>query len=70
MNDKEKPYILNGERISKDEYNSLKFDSYLLRFPKGQKAAIQAHADMCGESLNGFIKRAIAEAIERDKAKK
>lgn len=30
--------------------------------------AIQAHAQACGESVNGFIKRAIAEAMERDKS--
>ena len=28
--------------------------------------AIRAHAARCGESLNGFIKRAVAEAISRD----
>lgn len=31
--------------------------------------AIQAHAQARGESVNGFIKRAIAETIERDNAK-
>ena len=28
--------------------------------------AIRNHAAMCGESLNGFINRAVAETIERD----
>lgn len=28
--------------------------------------AIQAHAEARGESVNGFIKRAISEAMERD----
>ena len=28
---------------------------------------IRAHAEAMGESVNGFIKRAIVEAIERDK---
>ena len=31
--------------------------------------AIRAHAAAQGESLNGFIKRAIAEAVERDISK-
>lgn len=35
---------------------------------KGQKAEIQAHAAAQGESVNGFIGRAIQEAMERDKA--
>jgi len=35
----------------------------------GQKELIQAHADEQGESLNGFINRAIGETMERDKDK-
>jgi len=34
--------------------------------PKGRKDAIRAHAEKNGESLNGFINRAIDEAMERD----
>lgn len=34
--------------------------------PKGKKEQIQTHAQACGESLNGFINRAISEAMERD----
>ncbi len=30
---------------------------------------IRSHAKAMGESMNGFIKRAVAETIERDKAK-
>ena len=35
--------------------------------PKGHKADIKAHAEQRGESVNGFINRAIDEAMERDK---
>ena len=41
-------------------------DEIKIRVPQGQKAEIQAHAEARGESLNGFVKRAIAETIERD----
>ncbi len=41
-------------------------DEIKIRVPKGQKAEIQAHAEARGESLNGFIKRAIKETIQRD----
>lgn len=34
--------------------------------PKGRKADIQAHAAQRGESMNGFINRAIDETMERD----
>lgn len=35
---------------------------------KGQKDIIKAHAEARGESVNGFLNRAIAETIERDNA--
>lgn len=41
-------------------------DEIKVRVPKGQKDAIKAHADSMGESVNGFINRAIAEASEMD----
>jgi predicted HicB family RNase H-like nuclease len=33
---------------------------------KGRKEVIQAHAAGRGESLNGFVNRAIDETVERD----
>ncbi len=35
-----------------------------------EKAKIAAHAESTGESLSEFMRRAIAEAIERDQKKK
>ena len=46
-----------------------KQDSILIRVPKGRKAELQAHAEQQGESLNGFIVRAVDETIERDNGK-
>lgn len=43
-----------------------KLDEVRIRMPKGNKAVIQAHAEACGESVNGFINRAILETMERD----
>jgi predicted HicB family RNase H-like nuclease len=37
-----------------------------IRVPKGQGAIIKAHAAKHGESMNGFVRRAIDEAMERD----
>ena len=48
------------------KYMKENYDVYQIRMPKGRKAEIKAHADAQGESLNGFITRAIDEAIERD----
>ncbi len=41
-------------------------DEIKVRVPKGRKAELQAHAEGQGESLNGFIVRAVDETIERD----
>ena len=56
----------------KNSYESIKryedkaYDKILVRMPKGQKDLIQAHAEAQGESTNGFINRAVSEAMERD----
>ena len=42
------------------------YDNVLIRMPKGKKEQIKAFAEQQGESLNGFINRAIDEAIERE----
>ncbi len=42
------------------------YDVYQVRMPKGRKETIKAHAEAQGESVNGFINRAITEAMERD----
>ena len=46
-----------------------KFDEMKIRVPTGQKAAVKAHAESMGESLNGFLSRAITETMERDSEK-
>lgn len=48
------------------KYMKENYDVYQIRMPKGRKAMIQAHAEAHSESLNGFINRAIQEAMERD----
>ena len=42
------------------------YDRVNLTLPKGQKEVVQAHATAHGESVNGFIGRAISETMERD----
>ena len=51
-----------------NKYMAAKYDRINLTVPKGQKDEIKAHAESRGESVNGFIKRAIDETMERDKA--
>ena len=51
----------------KNRYNDKAYDRINLTVPKGQKDIIKAHAEAHGESVNGFIQRAIAEAMANDK---
>ena len=53
---------------AKDKYNAKAYDNFTLRLPKGEKAELQNYVAKRGESLNGFIKRAIKHELERDKA--
>lgn len=51
----------------KDRYNAKAYDEIKIRVYKGEKEKIKSHAESKGESLNGFVNRAIDEAMERDK---
>jgi predicted HicB family RNase H-like nuclease len=56
------------EKVKRNQYefDKRKYDHIHLQVPKGQKAAIQVHAQRRDESLNGFVNRAINETVERD----
>lgn len=55
---------------SRNKYIAKAYDRINLTVYKGEKEQIQAHAQENGESVNGFINRAIKETIERDKLKR
>ena len=48
------------------KYETANYDKVLLRLPKGQKDKIKTHAEKRGESINGFVGRAISETMQRD----
>ncbi len=50
-----------------NKYVKANYDRVNVTMPKGQKDTIKAHATALGESVNGFIGRAIMETMERDK---
>ena len=50
------------------KYMKNNYDEIKVRVTKGNKDIIKAHAENRGESLNGFINKAIDEKMERDKA--
>ena len=47
------------------KYNEKAYDRLYATVKRGQKEQIKQHSELMGESLNGFINRAIREAIER-----
>ena len=56
----------NSQTKAKNKYNAKAYDRIALQVKKGRKDIIKAHAENNGESLNGFVNRAITETMERD----
>ncbi len=51
-----------------NRYNEKAYDRINIAVPKGRKDLIKAHAESHGESVNGFVNRAIDETMEREKS--
>ena len=51
---------------AQNRYIAKAYDRVNLTLPKGRKEEVKAHAEQRGESLNGFIQRAIDETMQRD----
>lgn len=51
------------------KYQAKAYDKISLMVPKGDRDKIYAHAELMEESGTQFIRRAIAEAIARDRAR-
>ena len=49
-----------------NKYNAKAYDRIALQVKKGERDKLREHAEQRGESLNGFINRAITETVERD----
>lgn len=60
--------ISKSQQKAVAKYMKENYDELKVRTGKGKKDEIKAHAAERGETLNGFINRAIAETMERDNA--
>jgi len=58
--------VSKAQQKAVNKYMSENYDRINLTVPKGKKDTIKAHAEAHSESVNGFINRAIDEAMERD----
>ena len=52
-----------AQQKAQNKWIAKAYDRINLTVPKGRKEIIQAHAEANGESVNGFINRAIGEAM-------
>ena len=70
MDEQKRPGAYSGyteaRKAANARYEAETVERISLVLKKGQKAEIKAHAESNGESVNGFINRAITEAMERD----
>jgi len=61
--------ISEAQKRATMKYMKNNYDRIELKVDKGKKAELQDHAAAQGESLNGFVNRAIDEAVDRDNMK-
>ena len=50
------------------KYMKNNYDEIKVRVEKGKREIIKAAAEQAGESLNGYIKKAVDQRMERDNA--
>ena len=60
--------VSKAQQRAVSKYMKENYDEIKIRIAKGEKEVIKAHAEAQGESLNGFIIRAMSETMERDTA--
>ena len=61
--------VTKAQQKAVSKYMKENYDEIKIRISKGSKAEIKAHAEIQGESVNGFIGRAILEQMQRDNKK-
>ena len=61
--------ISEARRRANDKWRE-KFELIQFRVPKGKKQVLQEHAAERGESLNGFLNRAVDQILSSDDANK
>ena len=60
--------LTEAQKKANAKYIAKAYDRIELKVKKGCKDLIKAHAESKGESINGFVNRAINETMEREKS--
>lgn len=58
--------VSKAQQAAVNKYVKSNYDRINVTLAKGQREIIKAHAEARGESVNGFITRAIENQLERD----
>lgn len=58
--------VSRAQRAASKRWIMRNYDLITLRVPIGQRTMIRAHAAATGESMNGLIRRAIRELMEKE----
>lgn len=58
--------VSKAQQRAVNKYVKNNYDRINVTFPKGQKELIQAAATAAGETVNGYIKKAVDQRMERD----
>lgn len=61
--------VSKKQQASVTKYVKDHYDRISVTVPQGKRDQIKAHAESQGESVNGFVNRAIDEQIRRDNHK-
>lgn len=62
----EKAKVSKAQQRAVNKYVKNNYDRINVTFPKGQREIITQLATAAGESVNGYIKKAIEERIQRE----
>ena len=62
----EESKISKAQQKAVNKYVKNNYDRINVTLPKGQKDIIAKAAEKAGESVNGYIKKAVDERMERD----
>ncbi len=59
--------VSKAQQKATNKWIAKAYDRINLTVPKGKQQSIKSHAEEQGESVNGFINRAIDETMARDR---
>ena len=58
--------VSKAQQKAVNKYVKNNYDRINVTFPKGQKEVSTAAAEAAGESVNGYIKKAVEQRMQRD----